>query len=613
VSESARGRGSGNGAAKRSRLSQRAAEQLRRRILVGMAIILLLNGGVGTAVAVGGGVDPSVLIGFTPDLAVGSSLLWLVLRRQWIRPAIGILAVYFAVTFTFFSVQLGGLMVFATPWPIVPILFGLYVGGHRLAWCMAGVMALDAGLAATVAWSGRGLELMQMPSLETPAGQMLAMVGSCFVLVCVSAAAHSRARTQREFEALLVELDEQDRRLQTLVRNTSDATVLLDPDYRILAGNPAAEQLVRSLSGDRGTLVGQSFLDIVAPGRADIWAARLRDCTTKGRIRFEETLDGASGARHVETSVHAVVVRGQHVGFTLFARDITERRDAEAAMQRLRGQLLEASRLAGRAEVASGVLHNVGNVLNSVNVSVSEMRTAADRMRVDSLRKVAGLLAEEIGDEPTPKRAKALTLLHALVDHIGDERERLLDEANRLGERLKHIHAILRAQQKLARTREVVEEVDVDELIRSALPLDESWREAGIELSCEVEQPVPRLVCDRHKLLQILVNLLRNARDAVREMPAGTGRVLVRGRTTEGGRVSMAVVDNGIGIALEHRERIFGHGFTTKEDGHGFGLHSSALLAAELGGTLRFESDGPGRGTTFTLELPAASAQIAVA
>ncbi|HEX5747505.1 MAG TPA: ATP-binding protein [Archangium sp.] len=81
-------------------------------------------------------------------------------------------------------------------------------------------------------------------------------------------------------------------------------------------------------------------------------------------------------------------------------------------------------------------------------------------------------------------------------------------------------------------------------------------------------------------------------------------------RTTSG-LVRIQVHDNGMGIAPEMLTRIFQYGFTTREEGHGFGLHSSALAAQELGGSLTVHSEGPGHGATFTLELPYVAAQQA--
>ena len=106
------------------------------------------------------------------------------------------------------------------------------------------------------------------------------------------------------------------------------------------------------------------------------------------------------------------------------------------------------------------------------------------------------------------------------------------------------------------------------------------------------------------EVLQILLNLLRNAKRAIDD--AGKPERLIRIRIRRYGddRVRIEVTDSGVGLAPENATRIFAHGFTTKLDGHGFGLHSGALAARQLGGSLWAESDGPGLGATFTLELP---------
>ena len=104
-------------------------------------------------------------------------------------------------------------------------------------------------------------------------------------------------------------------------------------------------------------------------------------------------------------------------------------------------------------------------------------------------------------------------------------------------------------------------------------------------------------------MLQILINLLRNAKYACEASGKSDKQIVVRIANHAGG-VQIAVTDNGVGIQPDHMTRIFSHGFTTKKNGHGFGLHSGALAARELGGALRVASDGPGQGATFTLELP---------
>jgi C4-dicarboxylate-specific signal transduction histidine kinase len=114
---------------------------------------------------------------------------------------------------------------------------------------------------------------------------------------------------------------------------------------------------------------------------------------------------------------------------------------------------------------------------------------------------------------------------------------------------------------------------------------------------------LPVVTVQKHKVLQILVNLLRNAKHACDDSGKATKQVTVR-VVAEHGRVRISVTDNGIGIPAENLTQIFAHGFTTRKNGHGFGLHSGALVARELGGSLTALSDGPGRGATFVLDLP---------
>jgi signal transduction histidine kinase len=131
----------------------------------------------------------------------------------------------------------------------------------------------------------------------------------------------------------------------------------------------------------------------------------------------------------------------------------------------------------------------------------------------------------------------------------------------------------------------------------------ESLKRHGIELIRDFEK-LPPITTDRHKLLQILFNLLENAKYACLQGNPPEKKVSVSLRQPAGGLVSFAVADNGIGIPPENLTRIFGQGFSTRKDGHGFGLHSSVLTAQDMGGTLKAQSNGIGQGAVFTLEIP---------
>jgi C4-dicarboxylate-specific signal transduction histidine kinase len=170
---------------------------------------------------------------------------------------------------------------------------------------------------------------------------------------------------------------------------------------------------------------------------------------------------------------------------------------------------------------------------------------------------------------------------------------------------VEHIKSIVSMQQKHARAAGAVEEVAVPQLIDEALRLHAvSFERLGIRIERDYGQ-VPLVSLDRHNLLQILINLLSNARHALVASSQQDKLLAIRVQCSpENKLLRIEVADNGVGIAPEHLPRIFSQGFTTKKEGHGFGLHISALAATELKGKLSCSSPGPGQGATFTLELP---------
>jgi signal transduction histidine kinase len=280
------------------------------------------------------------------------------------------------------------------------------------------------------------------------------------------------------------------------------------------------------------------------------------------------------------------------------------------------GQLAEAqqrfmavSRQAGMAEVATGVLHNVGNVLNSVNVSATIVASKIRESRSANLAALAKMLQEhssELHDffERDPKGQRVVPYLAKLSGHLEEERQVMLRELELLTGHIAHIKEIVATQQNHSKISGMVEIVSLPELVEDAIRIVEPGLESdGIYLERD-DEPVPPVAVDKHSVLQILLNLLRNAKQAVKDSDHQEKRIRVRIHPWGEDRIRVAVEDNGVGLAPENLTRIFSHGFTTKRDGHGFGLHSGANVARQLGGTLWAESDGLGRGATFTLELP---------
>ncbi len=292
-----------------------------------------------------------------------------------------------------------------------------------------------------------------------------------------------------------------------------------------------------------------------------------------------------------------------------------ELRQEIAEHQRAREELIQAqgmvqiSRQAGMAEVATSVLHNVGNVLNSVSVSAEVVVGKVRGFRIGSLKSVAELLRQHAANLPEfltsdPRGKELPDYLLKLAGRLAEPQQGILQELEVLRKNIEHIKEIVAMQQSHARSGGVFEALSLADLVEDALRINAAgFSRHEVDLIREFS-PVPPVVTDRHRVLQILVNLLSNAKYALTKAATGDKRLIVRVTPdgTDGAKIE--VIDSGVGIAPENLARIFQHGFTTKEDGHGFGLHSGALAAKELGGRLTVHSDGVGQGATFTLELP---------
>ncbi|EAU69933.1 serine/threonine protein kinase and signal transduction histidine kinase (sthk) with gaf and pas/pac sensor [Stigmatella aurantiaca DW4/3-1] len=277
-------------------------------------------------------------------------------------------------------------------------------------------------------------------------------------------------------------------------------------------------------------------------------------------------------------------------------------------LMQAQARLVDTARAVGMAEVASNVLHNVGNVLTSAVINLEMMQHAVGSSRVGRLKQATALLLkhrEGLADflAPGARGGNLPSYLAALAEELLGEQMRMVEDIGAMSRHIEHIRAIVQVQQTYARTSLMTEECDLAQLVDDALRIQmAALKRHGVALRREIS-PVPTMKVDKHKVLQILINLISNAKHALDAVPEGKRNMCVR-MVVEGNQVRIQVEDDGIGIAPEIREKLFTHGFTTRHDGHGFGLHSSALAAQMLGGRLTLESEGRGKGAVATLEFP---------
>ncbi|QQZ40048.1 GHKL domain-containing protein [Pseudomonas sp. SK3(2021)] len=293
------------------------------------------------------------------------------------------------------------------------------------------------------------------------------------------------------------------------------------------------------------------------------------------------------------------------------ANDELEQRVEERTRQLkdTQSELLDTARQAGMAEIATNVLHNVGNVLNSVNISAELVSRKLRNSKAQGLGKAMQLINEHKGDLGSflteDEKGKLLPgYLNQLVEAIDLEQQGMTEELTQLSKSVDHIKDIVATQQSYAGASSLLEPLSVSELLEDALRMNSGALTRHHVTVHKNYADVPRIMGDKHRLLLILINLISNAKYAMSDLSNQERNMTLGVAVVDGEALQISVRDEGEGIAPENMTRIFAHGFTTRKEGHGFGLHSCALAAIEMNGHLTAHSDGPGKGALFVLQIP---------
>ena len=394
-----------------------------------------------------------------------------------------------------------------------------------------------------------------------------------------------------------------------LLENCEDMIYFKDMDSKFLCCSQSLSD--RLGAGSPEEMIGNCDFDYFSPDSAQGFFDDEQEIIRSGN----PILGKAESEPHLDGTVKWVTsskmplrsLSGETIGTFGISRDITDKKEVESELEQTNKQLINASRQAGMAEVATNVIHNVGNVLNSVNTSFSQVQKLSSRANIGNLTKLATMLEENV-DQPeflqNDSRGKQIpSYLKKVAEQMSTDRVAIEEELASTKRHLEHIRTIVAMQQQFATSSHVIEDANLTQLIEDAVAISSSsLLRHNISLVRDYEDHISVWI-DQHQVMQILVNLIRNAKHACQDAGKMNAQIQISVRKLVE-TIQIAITDNGIGIEADSLTKLFNHGFTTKRNGHGFGLHSGANSAKAMGGSLIATSDGLGHGATFTLTLP---------
>ncbi len=395
--------------------------------------------------------------------------------------------------------------------------------------------------------------------------------------------------------------------VNNVIRSMADSLLVIDANLTIGSVNPS---LLELLGYEEDALVGQSpgliFGEEFAQGSI------IENLLLQGSVSGIESSFLTSEGQVIPISVSGSMMQdeqGQFQGLVCVAQDITLRKRMEEEKLELHEKLLDTSRQLGMAEVASDVLHNVGNVLNSINVSIGVVTELVKHSIVGDVGRISQLFQkhrEDLGNylSTNPKGKQVPAYLEKLAKQLGEEQQAAIVELNRLRENAQHAQHCVASQQDLAKAPDITEPISVVELLEEALTENHELVESLKIIVDRELQEIPLLIVDKHKVLEILVDVIRNACQAMTSV--SLKQLTVRAKLVPGPPDSLCleVVDSGVGIDSEDLTKIFRQKNNANEGRGGMSIHNGALMAKNIGGALRAHSEGIGHGATFSLDLP---------
>ncbi len=270
-----------------------------------------------------------------------------------------------------------------------------------------------------------------------------------------------------------------------------------------------------------------------------------------------------------------------------------------AQLEATQAELVEKAHRAGMADIATSVLHNVGNVLTSVSTSSQMISKVLKTPTVDRVSMANQLLCDCFkASYPNTKNEKLVRYYSCLEKSLRKERDTIRENSRRIQAKVEVIRDVIHAQQTYATRGFQKEESTLAEVIEEALAIQKNDiinHQVKVNLNLDNN---PKIHIHKNKLIHVVVDLIKNACEAMPDR-----KQMTISTETDHQHVYLKISDTGRGILPEHLNRIFNHGFTTKKNCLGFGLHACANAMTEMGGVIKVESKGLNMGATFTLQF----------
>lgn len=408
-----------------------------------------------------------------------------------------------------------------------------------------------------------------------------------------------------ELRELARELSDREARLRKILDKASDGILIFSEENKVIVCNDAVIKLF-GLNESAQSLIGK---DISLFKTKPFLISEVTP-NISGNLLELKIVRNDDTYLPVEVSISEIEMNEKKYTISVL-RDISIHIEHQIVLKKeieLQRQLVDAARGAGMMQVATSVLHNVGNVLNSVNIGLKKLEESFAQSNMHNLPKIASMIGQNRDNldhflTKDEKGKYVIDYILKLGEYWQKESESTLSELKYILNKLQHIKNIINTQQAVSHLTSIKENIEINRLIGDFLYLHhKDIQELNIIFEFK-PNPIPVMSIERSKFLQILENLIRNSIDALKEKN-GMKKIIISTNEVQKGLIEIVVEDNGCGIDPNNLLKIFSFGYTTKAEGHGFGLHGSSLLAKELGGQLTAYSTGLGQGAKFTLTIP---------